>query len=201
MVQASEGWIYPSVPARHSTVAATSSFARGARGAAGRSPWRGCRHTRLVVWVTGSVCFESFSAVSTDPSPLRIVDAPATAVSATQVREKFARWLHRATSVSPETGGDIVLAVYEALANVVDHAYAGQVSAGTMTVSALYHPLVTELEICIEDHGQWQMTGSDRTRGRGIALINALCQRPTIARAASGTTVHLHWTLAALPRA
>jgi serine/threonine-protein kinase RsbW len=126
-----------------------------------------------------------------------VQQAPATARAASDLRHQFSLWARRTVLCSNERLGDICLAVYEALANIVEHAYAGRTVPGTMDVSASYRPTTRTLTVTVTDHGSWQTPPSHhpRHRGHGLPLIRALCDVPTLTSTPDGTTAQLRWTL------
>lgn len=125
------------------------------------------------------------------------VSRAATAAAAADLRQQFSEWL-RERGVSDVQRNDILMAVNEALANCVDHAYADQSAAGPMTVRADFEPTDQCLSVCITDHGRWRTPqpstarGHDR-RGRGVALMHALADHCTISGRRDGTTVCLDY--------
>ncbi len=93
---------------------------------------------------------------------------PAVADTLTPVREQLAAWT---TAAGLDRGqvDDVAFAVYEAMANVVDHAY--DLPGGTFDLHACRHAdLVT---ITVADHGQWKApAGAEQSwRGRGLLII------------------------------
>ncbi|WP_435405713.1 anti-sigma regulatory factor [Mycolicibacterium parafortuitum] len=138
----------------------------------------------------------SLSAVESPTSEQLTVRGMATAASAAQLRDEFGAWL-RARGVSAPQTNEILLAVNEALANCVDHAYTGHSAVGTMAVRADYEPAAGCLSICVTDHGTWRQPGhqsaEDRRRGRGVALMHAMADHCTINGRHDGTTVCLDY--------
>lgn len=131
------------------------------------------------------------------------VSGAATATNAAQLRQRFGDWL-RDRGVADIERSDILMAVNEALANCVDHAYAGQPSAGPMTVRADFEPVNRCLSVCVTDHGRWRPPGPSRShdrRGRGVALMHALTHHCTISGRREGTTVCLDYRCESSPSA
>ncbi|KWX69169.1 ATP-binding protein [Mycobacterium sp. NAZ190054] len=125
------------------------------------------------------------------------VSGAATATNAAQLRQRFSEWL-RERGVSAVQRNDILMAVNEALANCVDHAYADRSAAGPMTVRADFEPTDRCLSVCITDHGSWRPSeaGPQRLldrRGRGVTLMHALVDHCTISGRLDGTTVCLDY--------
>ena len=118
--------------------------------------------------------------------------------TAGRVRDEFARWLGLELSVSDACRSDLVLAVYEALANAAEHAYSAASGLGAMHLTADYDADDDTLRVVVDDHGQWR--GTDRTssphpgRGRGIPLIKVLADDTTINTTPDGTRVSMTWS-------
>ena len=109
---------------------------------------------------------------------------------------EFAQWLNAAFDLDPYRTGDLVLAIYEALANTAEFAYLAHGMTGTMDVRASYDAVESALSVTVSDRGLWRTAGpaSDRSRGRGISLMQALADRASIQTSTHGTTVRLDWT-------
>jgi anti-sigma regulatory factor (Ser/Thr protein kinase) len=117
--------------------------------------------------------------------------------TAAQTRDEFSRWLQRTFEIDPYKTSDLVLAIYEALANIAEFAYLSTGMTGTMDVLASHDPSDSALAVTIADRGLWRTaapTPGDRSRGRGIALMKALADRASIQTSTDGTTVRLVWT-------
>ena len=126
-------------------------------------------------------------------APLSAV-AAATQRDAARVRRLFRRWI--ADLADPDTADDLTLAVYEALANVVDHAYP---EADTDTPgrpmrlwAAVSAPLPTgrALVVTVSDDGAWRDARDHGFRGRGLPLVRSLTAASVIV-SARGTTVQM----------
>lgn len=131
---------------------------------------------------------------STIPEQLTVSGA-ATATGAAQMRHRFGDWL-RDRGIPDVERNDILMAVNEALANCVDHAYPGRPSPGPMTVRADFEPVNSCLSVCVTDHGRWRPPDPYRRhdrRGRGVALMHALTDHCTISGRRDGTTVCLDY--------
>lgn len=84
---------------------------------------------------------------------------------------------------------DLVLAVYEALANAVEHAYHPDHPDPVMRLQAqLDHD---QLLITITDYGCWRTPRAPGYRGRGLALMRSLTTGVRVCPSLQGTTVHL----------
>jgi anti-sigma regulatory factor (Ser/Thr protein kinase) len=101
-------------------------------------------------------------------------------------RRRLRDWL--TADVSPELVEDLVLAVYEAMTNAVEHGYAdcphGPVRLQARRSSA-------HLQITVSDDGSWRVPTDDRFRGRGLPLIRLLADDVHIAAGPDGTVVRL----------
>ena len=126
---------------------------------------------------------------------LRIAAVPATATCLPRLRQVLAEWAAR-TPLLPDQVHALHLAGYEALANVVEHAYHRD-RTGIMHVDAVHDPGFGTVTVTVTDHGRWQPVAVDprSTRGFGIPLIRALADRVEIIARPGGTTVRMTWTL------
>ena len=122
-----------------------------------------------------------------------VVDAAATAVPAARARVRA--WLD--TLVWPtEEAEDVELAVNEALANVVDHAYP-PTAPGRVTVHAWAAQLPgtgrRRVVITVTDRGRWAAHHPDdvplAARGHGLVVMDACVAELHIQRSVAGTTV------------
>lgn len=113
--------------------------------------------------------------------------------NARQLRARFQQWLQ--TLDAPELlVDDLILAVYEALANVVEHAYPPDHPHPMMRLQArvTHH----ELLITIRDHGSWRTPPPDPGyRGRGLAMMRTLTTALHLRPTPDGTTVQLRANL------
>lgn len=104
-------------------------------------------------------------------------------------RTRLADWACSA-GLTEDAADDLVLAAYEALANVADHAYPD--GEGEAWLDVALHEGCIDVTVC--DTGTWRPPPSDPgPRGRGLKLIEALAQRVTVERRAGGTVVAMHW--------
>ncbi len=126
------------------------------------------------------------------PVELVVSEVPAVASRITALRRALEAWLG-ATAFDARRTGDIVLAVYEAMANVVEHAYRQAAATGTITLRAAYSAADRVLQVAVIYHGQWSTTEPDPVRGNGIPLMTALCTTSSIDHTATGTSVLLQW--------
>jgi anti-sigma regulatory factor (Ser/Thr protein kinase) len=82
---------------------------------------------------------------------------------------------------------DVILAVGEALANAVEHAY-WQAPPGAVELDVSC-PRDGELLIRVVDQGHWRDPKAPGDRGRGLAIIEELTDSLETRTSASGTTV------------
>jgi anti-sigma regulatory factor (Ser/Thr protein kinase) len=109
-----------------------------------------------------------------------------------RVRRRFRRWLD-GLGWPRDHRDDILMAVDEATANVVDHAYPGQ-RAGLVQIVARRPAggLRCHVEITVRDWGRWRPVPADRGyRGRGLAMMKAFMHRVDLHRRDDGTEVVL----------
>jgi anti-sigma regulatory factor (Ser/Thr protein kinase) len=120
----------------------------------------------------------------------------ADARSAATTRIEFAQWLRQFFDLDSERANDLILAIYEALANSAEFAYAGAGHPGTMDVEADYDPAESKITVRVSDRGEWRTAESPRrlSRGRGIPLMQALADHASIDATAHGTSVRMEWT-------
>lgn len=128
-------------------------------------------------------------------APLR-AEATATVANATALRRQFRDWL--ALDLPAHLVGDLVLAVYEAIANAAEHAYV-QHRPGSMQLEA--HRAADHILVAVSDQGRWQTTAGDGFRGRGIQLMHLLTHHIHTRCDHRGTVVHLRVELSPLTRA
>ncbi|WP_232070249.1 ATP-binding protein [Mycobacterium noviomagense] len=121
-------------------------------------------------------------------------------VAAAQMRSELRNWLAQHFAPDDERVNDVLLAVYEAMANAVEFAYLGRPETGTVELSATRASDC--LTVTVSDHGKWHWPTADpedpsptsRLRGRGIPLMKSLADEAKIHTSETGTRVHLVWT-------
>lgn len=126
-------------------------------------------------------------------------DVPADALCIGAVRRALAAWL-RILPFDDARRADVVLAVYEAMANVVDHAYLDTDGVGTMQISATYSVDLGALDVTVADLGRWKLPVHNALRGNGLPLITALSTSSTVDHSGTGTTVRATWSSMARQR-
>jgi serine phosphatase RsbU (regulator of sigma subunit)/anti-sigma regulatory factor (Ser/Thr protein kinase) len=101
------------------------------------------------------------------------------------IRRAVSRWLED-LEVPPAVGREIVMAVHEASANVVEHAYGP--AGGTITITAKHEG--DQVEVLVRDSGTWR--GSSRgDRGNGLRLMRGLMDHVLVYTSAAGTVMVL----------
>lgn len=126
------------------------------------------------------------------PNPLVLTNLDADPRRISDVRVFFSRWL-AAGGVDSDRVHDVVLAVYEAMANVVEHAYASSTRRGVFDLRARYAAESGHLDVSVRDHGSWSSSAPGPLRGRGLPLIETLSDDVTVTAAATGTEVVMRW--------
>jgi len=114
---------------------------------------------------------------------------PASAETLPAMRPLLRRWLGRWGAGEDEIY-DIVVAVQEASANAVEHAYAP--GAATYEVTAEHEQGV--IRVVVSDRGRWREPRGTH-RGRGILMMRALMESVDVTQDEKGTRVELRRTL------
>jgi anti-sigma regulatory factor (Ser/Thr protein kinase) len=131
-----------------------------------------------------------------DSATFAKIGVPAGPERAAQIRHELGEWLRQYFSLDPEKSSDVLLAVYEALANAAEFAYVGAAQPGPMHVHAAYDDKAAVLTVTVADEGHWRSKDDGVTniaRGRGIPLMHALTDRADIDSTDAGTKVRLQW--------
>ena len=116
---------------------------------------------------------------------------PAQADALSSVRHVLRRWLRHHDATDDETY-DVTVAVQEACANAVEHAYAPGPEA--FEVEALYRD--GTVEVTVRDRGQWRRARGTH-RGRGLPIMEALMDSVHVQHTPEGTAVVLRRSLGA----
>jgi GAF domain-containing protein/anti-sigma regulatory factor (Ser/Thr protein kinase) len=115
---------------------------------------------------------------------------PADAGALRVLRQSLRRWLSTWGADDDEIY-DITVAVQEASANAVEHAYAP--GAAAFEVDARHNDGV--ITVVVHDRGQWRDARGGAQRGRGLPIMESLMETVDIDRSEHGTTVRLSRTL------
>jgi serine phosphatase RsbU (regulator of sigma subunit)/anti-sigma regulatory factor (Ser/Thr protein kinase)/DNA-binding NarL/FixJ family response regulator len=126
------------------------------------------------------------------------VTYPALPPSAPLARKRLREYLQR-HALSAERVNDVLLAVGEAVANAVEHAYGGAVQPGIFTMRASL--TADALTIDVVDHGVWRQRRSEPPtvfddRGRGFMMMETLADSVRVRHDLTGTRVSLVFALA-----
>jgi serine/threonine-protein kinase RsbW len=113
------------------------------------------------------------------------------------VRTRLRRWLDELGWPSDEAE-DIVLAVYEAVANAVDHAYRPgepgpvRVSARAATGGNGADPGHARIELHVRDEGRWRPADADPGhRGHGLVVMRGCMDTVDVTAGDGGTEVRM----------
>jgi anti-sigma regulatory factor (Ser/Thr protein kinase) len=115
---------------------------------------------------------------------------PADAGALRVLRQSLRRWLGKWGADADEIY-DITVAVQEASANAVEHAYAP--GSAAFEVDARHDDGV--ITVIVHDRGQWREARGGVQRGRGLPLMESLMEKVDVERGEHGTTVRLKRTL------
>jgi serine phosphatase RsbU (regulator of sigma subunit)/anti-sigma regulatory factor (Ser/Thr protein kinase) len=129
------------------------------------------------------------------PLPERLATRwPADADALGGLRHLLRRWL-AGHGASENEIYDITVAVQEAAANAVEHAYA----PGTAAFSVDAHNEEGEIVVTVTDRGRWR-EARGQNRGRGFPLMRGLMESVDVQPADHGTSVVLRRTLETVAR-
>ncbi len=127
---------------------------------------------------------------------LDFIGVPGSPERLSLIRRSLSQWAAAAV-LPPHDVEDLGIAVYEAMANVLDHAYDRW--------QHCYFDLHAErtgdrVEVVVADSGRWRTPPDDPGhRGRGLALIERLAHHVDLRHDERGTTVAMCWYLPASP--
>jgi PAS domain S-box-containing protein len=123
-----------------------------------------------------------------------VIEIEAAAEELSGARRKLSEWMREA-AIPDYTIADIVLAVNEACANGIEHAYRGH-EPGKVRVEAENDG--AHVRVRIIDTGSWKAAPANPgTRGRGLLLIRAVSAWLELDCTPSGTTVDMSFRLSA----
>ena len=132
-----------------------------------------------------------------DPAPagpeLALTGLPAVGATLAPTRAALADFV-RETGLPADRMSDVLLAVYEAMANIVEHAYPTD-RPGTFDVRAAHAPGADRLTVTITDHGDWKNEVPDPAscRGRGLLLMRSCSDAADVRTGPDGTRITLQW--------
>ncbi|WP_340684048.1 ATP-binding protein [Amycolatopsis coloradensis] len=124
---------------------------------------------------------------------------PALDSEATTLRRQLTFWLEK-LPLDPDSGCDIIVATYEALANVVEHAYPGE--RGWMRLYAEWSG--DSVTVVVTDTGcgipvtPRRPPDASTSRGRGLLLIDKVTDQLHVDTGQDGTQMTMIWRPAVL---
>lgn len=125
---------------------------------------------------------------------LRCLRVPAAADHLPTLRRELSRWAAR-TGLGDDEVEALALATYEAMANVVEHAYSEGV--GGLDLEAVCLPEENRVQVTVSDQGEWLAPSEPSPyRGRGLELIRRLAQETDVTTGDEGTAVRMSWSMA-----
>ena len=104
-----------------------------------------------------------------------------------RLRERLRGWLDQ-NDVDDEVERGVVLAVSEAAANAVEHAYDCD-GAGIVTVMARIDG--ERLDIAVRDEGTWSEDHGQADRGRGLSIMRAIVDELSVGRENGATVLRM----------
>jgi anti-sigma regulatory factor (Ser/Thr protein kinase)/putative methionine-R-sulfoxide reductase with GAF domain len=107
------------------------------------------------------------------------------------IRRSVRRWLHR-NGVDEQTIGELTIAVSEACANAIEHAYSPAPAEVDLHVSKSDGGITAS----VRDAGRWRASRGEH-RGRGRVIINAVMDEVTVRSGDEGTEIVMHKRLPA----
>jgi serine phosphatase RsbU (regulator of sigma subunit)/anti-sigma regulatory factor (Ser/Thr protein kinase) len=112
----------------------------------------------------------------------------------TGIRRSVEDWCERA-GLSDDLTQMVALALYEAMANVVEHAYR-EGGPGPLDLDVRHDGAA--VTVAVGDEGHWHVAtpAEQRHRGRGLALIERLAGQVSVMPSPKGTTVRMRWPVA-----
>jgi anti-sigma regulatory factor (Ser/Thr protein kinase) len=109
-----------------------------------------------------------------------------------EIRRRVARWAGQ-NRLPDDAVIDLQLAVGEAVANGVEHAYrenAAEVPTVEVDLELRARGALQVVAVTVVDHGRWRpVRGRPRYRGRGLALIERLSRQFQVSTSGHGTRV------------
>lgn len=125
-------------------------------------------------------------ALHSEPIPDKLeLRLPADPEVLASIRQVLRRWL-RSHGATEDEVGEITIAVNEACANAVEHAYAPGPAEFELQATAADHVL----SFVVRDAGNWRPKRGQE-RGRGLGIMDAAMDEVDVAREPGGTTVNM----------
>ncbi|WP_410657023.1 ATP-binding protein [Amycolatopsis sp. lyj-112] len=121
-------------------------------------------------------------------------EVAAVPAQAAALRDVLASWAGE-RGLPRELAEDLKLAAYEAMTNVVKHAYPDGTEDNTMTVTATHE--AGTVTVTVADAGRWR-DGRRPDGGRGLPIIRAFAPEASVTSTPTGTIVRLSWPCAGL---
>jgi PAS domain S-box-containing protein len=118
-----------------------------------------------------------------------ILRLPADPGVLSDVRRRVGRFL-AAADASPEERYEVTLAICEAAANAIEHAYGPGDADFELDVTLEEQ----EVRVVVRDSGTWREQGrkvTEGTRGRGLGIMQELMENVEVSRSDAGTTVSM----------
>jgi PAS domain S-box-containing protein len=116
-----------------------------------------------------------------EPVEMKLPAVPASATIARRFVSRFAR----VVALDADRSFDLALAVGEAVANAIEHAYKEAPGDFMLRLSSRDDAIFGE----VQDLGSWREPSPNSDRGRGLEILAAITQRFEVSRGAAGTTV------------
>lgn len=105
-----------------------------------------------------------------------------------RIRNHVGSWADR-HALPEDVVIDLQLALGEAVANGVEHAYTGA-RPGTVDVEVqLRQDVAPAVLVRVSDHGRWRAPMGNGYRGRGLSVIERLARRVEVSRTRTGTEI------------
>jgi anti-sigma regulatory factor (Ser/Thr protein kinase) len=130
-------------------------------------------------------------------APVFQVRMPAMPERLAGLRRELRSWL-AAVGVSGDDAADVLLAIGEAAANAVEHAFAAAAAAASLgeLVVELRLGAGRELTVRVVDTGRWRKVPAPGDRGRGLPMMRAVMESIEVESGEGGTVVTMRHHLA-----
>ncbi|ANN17439.1 anti-sigma 24 factor [Amycolatopsis orientalis] len=116
-------------------------------------------------------------------------EVAAVPAEAAALRDVLADWA-LGRGLPRELAEDLKLTAYEAMTNVVKHAYPDGTDGNVMTVTAAHAD--GSIMVTVTDEGRWR-DGRRPDGGRGLPIIRAFAPEASVTSTPTGTVVRLSW--------